>query len=174
MLTAHKVPATFFQCGVNVARLPDIAREVVGRGHEVGNHSHTHPKFYFRKPEFIREELVRAQRAIEDTTGVSPVLYRAPFGVRWPGMREAQRRLNLLGVMWTVIGRDWKLAAPAIVTRVLAEARNGAIVCLHDGRGLEARPAVEPTMEAVRQLIPMLKAEGYRFETVSQLICQTN
>jgi peptidoglycan/xylan/chitin deacetylase (PgdA/CDA1 family) len=174
ILTAHNVPATFFQCGMNVRRLPEIAREVIRRGHEVGNHSHTHPKFYFRKPEFIREELALAQRAIEDTTGVSPSLYRAPFGVRWAGMREAQRRLNLLGVMWTVIGRDWKLDAPAIVRRVLAKAGNGAIVCLHDGRGLEARPAVEPAMEAVRQLIPMLEAEGYRFETVSQLICQTN
>jgi peptidoglycan/xylan/chitin deacetylase (PgdA/CDA1 family) len=159
---------------MNVLRLPEVAREVVRRGHEVGNHSHTHPKFYFRKPEFIREELTRAQSVIQDTTGISPALFRAPFGVRWPGMREAQRRLNLLGVMWTVIARDWKLAAPAIVHRVLARARSGAIVCLHDGRGLEARPAVEPMLEAVRQLIPMLKAEGYRFETVSQLICQTN
>jgi peptidoglycan/xylan/chitin deacetylase (PgdA/CDA1 family) len=174
MLTAHHVSATFFQCGVNVGRLPEIAREVVRRGHEVGNHSHTHPKFYFRNPEFIREELARAQRAIEDTTGVSPALYRAPFGVRWPGMREAQRRLNLLGVMWTVMGRDWKLDAQAIIRRVLAKTSNGAIVCLHDGYGLEARPVVEPMMEAVRQLIPLLKAEGYRFETVSQLICQTN
>jgi peptidoglycan/xylan/chitin deacetylase (PgdA/CDA1 family) len=174
MLTAHHVSATFFQCGVNVGRLPEIAREVVRRGHEVGNHSHTHPRFYFRKPGFIREELARAQRAIEDTTGVSPALYRAPFGVRWPGMREAQRRLNLLGVMWTVMGRDWKLDPEAIIRRVLAKTSNGAIVCLHDGRGLEARPAVEAMMEAVRQLIPLLKAEGYRFETVSQLICQTN
>ncbi len=174
MLTAHDVPATFFQCGVNVSRLPEVAREVVQRGHEVGNHSHTHPKFYFRNPEFIREELARAQTVIQDTTGVSPALFRAPFGIRWPGLREAQQQLNLLGVMWTVIARDWKLAAPAIVRRVLARVRNGAIVCLHDGRGLEARPAVEPMMEAVRQLIPMLKAEGYHFETVSQLICQTN
>jgi peptidoglycan/xylan/chitin deacetylase (PgdA/CDA1 family) len=174
MLTAHHVSATFFQCGVNVGRLPEIAREVVRRGHEVGNHSHTHPRFYFRKSGFIREELARAQRAIEDTTGVSPALYRAPFGVRWPGMREAQRRLNLLGVMWTVMGRDWKLDPEAIIRRVLAKTSNGAIVCLHDGRGLEARPAVEAMMEAVRQLIPLLKAEGYRFETVSQLICQTN
>jgi peptidoglycan/xylan/chitin deacetylase (PgdA/CDA1 family) len=174
MLAAQHVPATFFQCGVNVARLPEIAREVVRRGHEVGNHSHTHPKFYFRRSAFISDELARAQSAIEDTTGVSPVLYRAPFGIRWPGTREAQRRLNLLGVMWTVIARDWKLDAPAIVRRILAASKNGAIVCLHDGRELQARPAVEPTMQAVRELIPMLQAQGYRFETVSQLICQTN
>jgi peptidoglycan/xylan/chitin deacetylase (PgdA/CDA1 family) len=173
-LAAHSVPATFFQCGANVERLPEIAREVARRGHEVGNHSHTHPKFYFRKPGFIRDELARAQEAIRNVAGVSPALFRAPFGVRWPGMREAQRRLNLLGVMWTVIGRDWKLDAPAIVRRVLPEVGNGAIVCLHDGRELEVRPDVGPTLEAVRRLIPILKSEGYRFETVSQLICPTN
>jgi len=174
VLSTQGVPATFFQCGANVRRLPEVAREVVRRGHEVGNHSDTHPRFYFRKPEFIREELARAQEAITGTTGVSPTLYRAPFGVRWPGMRQAQEQLHLMGVMWTVIGCDWKLDAAAIVRRVLPHARNGAIVCLHDGRELEARPAVEPTIEAVRQLIPMLKGEGYRFETVSQLLCPTN
>jgi len=174
VLSSHNVPATFFQCGANVRRLPEMAREVVRRGHEVGNHSYSHPRFYFRKPEFIREELARAQETIEQTTGATPALYRAPFGIRWPGMRAAQERLGLLGVMWTVIGCDWRLDAPSIVRRILPEARNGAIICLHDGRELETRPVVEPTIEAVRRLIPMLKAEGYRFETVSQLICPTN
>lgn len=174
VLSAHSVAATFFQCGANVRRLPEIAREVVRRGHEVGNHSDTHPKFYFRRPEFIHEELSRAQEAIAETAGVSPALCRAPFGIRWPGMRAAQQRLHLLGVMWTVIGHDWKLDAPAVVRRVLPQVRNGAIICLHDGRELETRPAVESTIEAVRRLIPMLQAEGYRFETVSQLICPTN
>src|SRR5690242_13415690 len=103
LLAQHDVPATFFQCGANVERLPEVARQVAGSGHEVGNHSHTHPRFYFRTPAFIQEELIRAQEVIGTVTGVSPVLFRSPFGVRWPGMRSAQRRLNLLGVMWTVI-----------------------------------------------------------------------
>ena len=174
VLSVHRISATFFQCGLNVLRLPDVAREVLRCGHEIGNHSHTHPRFYFRQSAFIQGELSRAQDAISNITGFSPSLYRAPFGVRWPGMREAQKRLNLLGVMWTVIGRDWKLEAPAIVRRVLSAAGNGAIVCLHDGRELEVRPAIETTIEAVRRLIPVLKADGYRFETVSQLICPMN
>jgi peptidoglycan-N-acetylglucosamine deacetylase len=77
-------------------------------------------------------------------------------------------------VMWTVIGRDWRLDARSIVRRVLPNIVNGAIVCLHDGRELRARPDVGNTIEAVRRLIPILKAEGYRLETVSQLICPTN
>ena len=174
VLADCEVPATFFQCGMNVERLPEIAREVARQGHEIGNHSHTHPKFYFRGPEFMREELARAQAAIENATQVSPVLFRAPFGVRWPGLRAAQQSLNLLGVMWTVIGRDWVLAADAIVRRVLPKIENGAIVCLHDGREVSVRPDVGPTLNAVRRLIPILKAEGYRFESVSQLLCPMN
>lgn len=174
VLADHDVPATFFQCGANVERLPEIAREVARQGHEIGNHSHTHPKFYFRGPGFMRDELARAQDAIENATQVSPVLFRAPFGVRWPGLRGAQQSLNLLGVMWTVIGRDWVLAAEGIVRRVLPTIENGAIVCLHDGRDLSIRPDVGPTIDAVRRLIPILKGEGYRFESVSQLLCPRN
>ena len=174
LLAEHDVAATFFQCGANVERLPEVAREVVRGGHEIGNHSQTHPKFYFRSPSFIREELTRAQAAIENAAGVSPSLFRAPFGVRWPGMRAAQQSLRLMGVMWTVIGRDWKLEPKSIVRRVLPKIDNGAIVCLHDGRELRARPDVGNTIEAVRRLIPILKAKGYRLQTVSQLICPTN
>jgi peptidoglycan/xylan/chitin deacetylase (PgdA/CDA1 family) len=174
LLADQDVPATFFQCGANVERLPEIACEVARRGHEIGNHSHTHPRFYFRNPAFIFQELSRAQDAIQRVTRVSPTLFRAPFGVRWPGMRKAQRCLNLLGVMWTVIGRDWRLTAQAIVRRVTPEINNGAIICLHDGRELIPRPDIESTIEAVRRLVPILKAEGYRFQTVSQLICPTN
>jgi len=174
LLAKHRARATFFQCGANVERLAEVAREVVRAEHEVGNHSQTHPRFYFRTPAFIRDELARAQHAIENATGFSPGLFRAPFGVRWPGMRDAQKRLNLLGVMWTVIGRDWKLDASAVVRRVLKGLKNGAIVCLHDGRQLQARPDVTGTIEAVRRLLPMIQAAGYRLETVSQLICPTN
>ncbi len=174
VLAEHGVSATFFQCGANVERLPEIAREVAGGSHELGNHTHTHPKFYFRGQEFMTDELARAQAAIENATQVSPTLFRAPFGVRWPGLGQAQRRLNLLGVMWTVIGCDWKLAAEGILRRVLPKIRNGAIICLHDGRELSVRPDVTATIDAARRLIPALKAQGYRFETVSQLLCPTN
>jgi peptidoglycan/xylan/chitin deacetylase (PgdA/CDA1 family) len=174
VLEAHEAPATFFQCGANVARLGEVARAVAQRGHEIGNHSYSHPRFYFRSPEFFEDELARAQQTIGDIAGVKPSLFRAPFGIRWPGLGAAQQKLGLLGVMWTVIGRDWILPAEAIVNRVIRRVRNGAIICLHDGRTLQPKPAVAETLEAVRRLIPMLQAEGYRLETVSQLLCPRN
>jgi peptidoglycan-N-acetylglucosamine deacetylase len=172
VLARHAVPATFFQCGANVERLPSIARAVCSAGHEIGNHSQTHPFLCFRSPQFMLHQLERAQRAIEDCAGVRPLWFRAPYGVRWPGLGAAQRRLDLTGVMWTVIGYDWNLTKEAVVRRVSGRISNGAIVCLHDGRELRCNPDVRTTIAAVERLIPMLLDRGYQFETVSRL-CQT-
>src|ERR1035437_5827239 len=172
ILARHNIPATFFQCGANVERLPAVAREVVSAGHLIGNHSHTHPLFCFRSPGFIEDDLRRAQEAIQTHTGATPRWVRAPYGVRWFGLRRAQRRLHLTGVMWTAIGYDWSQPADAVVER-LGGGSPGAIFCLHDGRGLRIRPEVGVTVEAVRRLIPRLLDRGFAFETVSQLLCPT-
>ena len=171
ILAGHQVPATFFQCGANVERLPSVAREVAAAGHAIGNHSYTHPLFCFRSPRFIEQELRRSQQAIQSHTGVTPAWFRAPFGVRWFGMRRAQRRLT--GVMWTAIGHDWKRPAGAVVDRLAGRASNGAILCLHDGRELHVRPDIGVTLDAVRRLVPMLQDRGYVFETISHLLCPT-
>ncbi len=172
LLARHGVAATFFQCGANVERLPGVAREAREAGHEIGNHTYSHPMLCFRSPAFIRRELQRAQAAIEAHTGARPVLFRAPYGVRWPGLGAAQAGLGLTGIMWTVIGYDWKLGAEEIVRGVSGSVSNGAIICLHDGRGLRANPDIRNTIRAAGQLIPMLLDRGYRFKTVSRL-CQT-
>jgi peptidoglycan-N-acetylglucosamine deacetylase len=171
-LARHGVLATFFQCGANVERLPHIARATADAGHEIGNHSYSHPMLCFRSSEFMARELERGQLAIEAHTGVNPTLFRAPYGVRWPGLASAQERLGLTGVMWTAIGYDWNLAAEGIVRRISGSVSNGAIICLHDGRELQANPDIRNTIRAVEHLIPMLLERGYRFETVSRL-CQT-
>jgi peptidoglycan/xylan/chitin deacetylase (PgdA/CDA1 family) len=174
LLARERVPATFFQCGVNVLRLPGIARQVAGAGHEIGNHSHSHPRFYLRRAGFMEAEMRQAQAAIVETTGRAPVLFRVPYGARWFGLRGAQKSLGLLGVMWTAIALDWKLSAAAIARRLLRAAVNGAIFCLHDGRQLEPRPAIGEMLEALRRLIPELRGRGFHFETVSQILCPTN
>ncbi len=116
-------------------------------------------------------ELREAQSAIMDSAGVSPALFRAPFGVRWFGLGAAQRRMQLLGVMWTVIGLDWKLPAQAVRARLLRRVHPGAIVCLHDGRGILRDPDISVTLNTVQMILPVLAEQGYQFETVSQILC---
>jgi peptidoglycan-N-acetylglucosamine deacetylase len=174
LLLRHQIPATFFMCGKNVRRCPRIAREVVSAGHEVGNHTDSHPRLDFHSPEFIYGELALAQETILQTTGAAPKFFRAPYGVRWFGLRRAQQRLGLLGVMWTVIGRDWKWPAARVAARIQAGAANGSIICLHDGRVTQRAPDIRATIEAVKASIPVLKDHGFRFETVSQILCPRN
>jgi peptidoglycan/xylan/chitin deacetylase (PgdA/CDA1 family) len=171
ILARHNAAATFFLCGANVERLPGIARAAAAAGHEIGNHSYSHPYLFLRSPRAVGEELCRAQETIEKHTGVRPVWFRAPFGVRWFGLRAAQKRLQLTGVMWTAIGYDWKSRSEEVVARMASKAMNGAIFCLHDGRELRVKPDVSQTVEAVRRLVPMLIDQGYRLETVSRLLC---
>jgi peptidoglycan/xylan/chitin deacetylase (PgdA/CDA1 family) len=174
LLEREGVRATFFQCGANVRRLAGIARAVAEAGHEIGNHSDSHARFYLRSAAFMEAEMTRAQETIQQATGRTPALLRVPYGVRWIGLGRAQRRLGLLGVMWTAIGLDWKRSAGAITARLLRAASNGAIFCLHDGRELQPRPEIGETLESVRRLIPELRARGFQFETVSQILCPMN
>ena len=170
ILAQYRAQATFFQCGANVARLPEIACAVAA-AHEIGNHSYSHPYLFLRTPGGIENELRRAQETITECTGRRPVWFRAPFGVRCFGLGAAQHRLQLTGVMWTAIGYDWKSRSEEVVARMASKAMNGAIFCLHDGRELRVKPDVSQTVEAVRRLVPMLIDQGYRFETVSRLLC---
>ncbi len=169
LLAEHDVKATFFMCGHNVRRLKEIAREVAAAGHEIGNHTDSHAPLYFKSPEFIYRELALAQESIYQITRVTPSLFRAPYGVRWPGLRGSQDRLHVTGVMWTAIARDWKWPASRISRLLLSKAANGAILCLHDGRELEKAPDVRATLEAIEYTLPLLKELGFAFETVSQL-----
>jgi peptidoglycan/xylan/chitin deacetylase (PgdA/CDA1 family) len=171
VLRQYRVPATFFQIGVQVAARPELARAVCAEGHEIGNHSHTHPNLALKSASVIADEFERAQHAITAATGQIPAFLRAPYGVRWFGYRAIQQRLGLTGAMWTTIGLDWKLPPAAIANRILERAADGDIVCLHDGRGTLKDPDISATVEAVRQMVPNLLEKGYHFETVTQLIC---
>lgn len=170
LLDQYGAKGTFFQCGMHVRRLRDISRSIVAAGHEIGNHTDTHPRLWLRTPQFIFDEIGRAQESITDATGVAPVLFRATYGVRWQGLREAQARFGLTGVMWTTLALDWKLPSDRVARRLIRHAGNGAIFCLHDGRERATRPDVTATLNAVKEVVPVLIDAGYELTTVSDLI----
>jgi peptidoglycan/xylan/chitin deacetylase (PgdA/CDA1 family) len=174
ILDRHQVHATFFMCGQNVQRLPAVAQSVAAAGHEIGNHTDSHPRLDFCSRAFIYRELAAAQENIARHTGVTPRLFRAPYGVRWFGLKSAQERLGLLGVMWGTIGRDWKWPAARVAQVFLKSARYGDIFCLHDGRRTQPSPDIGVTLAAVEAMVPALKERGLRFETVSQILCPTS
>ena len=177
-LDREQVPATFFQCGANVERHPEIARALFERGHEIGNHTYSHarlpPRLGWQPNLLSREEIYRefasAQQAILRATGAVPRWSRAPYGMRWRGLGRAQRRLGLVGAMWTAIGHDWEWDAERVAAHVLRKAAPGGILCLHDGRDTRPNPDISVTLDAVRRIVPRLKAQGYEFRTLSGML----
>src|SRR5947207_43421 len=101
-----------------------FARAVLAAGHEIGNHSQTHPMLALKSAALIDSEFARAQQTIAEATERVPTLLRAPLGVRWFGFRAMQQRLGLTGVMWSIIGRDWTLSGDAIANRILSRAQD--------------------------------------------------
>jgi peptidoglycan/xylan/chitin deacetylase (PgdA/CDA1 family) len=170
VLERHDIPATFFFCGRNVERHPDLARFAHSRGHEIGNHTYSHPWLLPLPARQIRAELVRTQQVIERTTGVRPHLFRPPYGCRAPGLLEVERELGLTEVLWTVIGKDWQAAPGAIARRVLDGAEPGGILCLHDGDRVRPHPDRSRTVASLKDFLPVLLDDGYSFVTAGAML----
>jgi peptidoglycan-N-acetylglucosamine deacetylase len=177
-LRRESVFATFFQCGMYVERYPEITRQMHAAGHEIGNHTWSHKRLSpgrghrFGVPSLrtMYREIAQTQRALSAVLGASPTLFRPPYGKRWIGLDAVLGRLGLRNVMWTVIGHDWEWPAERIASHVLERCVPGAIICLHDGRDAQNPCDISETIAALRLIVPALREQGYRFETVSALL----
>ncbi len=134
ILRSRKAKATFFVCGKDAERYPEILRRICREGHTIGNHTWSHPYLYFMNRAKCAEEIGRTQTVIEQATGVTPSFFRPPYGARWFGLYPVLRERGLHLVQWSASGDDWKLGAKAIVSSVRSGLRPGAIILLHDGR----------------------------------------
>ena len=162
VLAARGLRAAFFVVGQQVQRHPSVARRIAAEGHEIGNHSFSHPMFLSLSPRATREDLARAQGTIEDVTGVRASLARPPYGIRTPAYFAAARTLGLRVVQWSVAGFDWQpLTADRVASHVLSGAGPGAIVLLHDADS-EGKRDRRATVES----IPMI-ADGVRVRGLS-------
>jgi peptidoglycan/xylan/chitin deacetylase (PgdA/CDA1 family) len=164
LLARHDATATFFLIGQRVRTFPGLAREIVERGHAIGNHTETHPSLTFLSPRRIAEELQRCDDAIAAATGKSPRWMRPPFGYRSPLLDSIVRRRGGAGVaMWNVAARDWRTHSPEPVIQRLRRARGGDIVLLHDGdhRVLEGKR--EHVLAALEYWLPRWRDAGIQF-----------
>ncbi|HUJ61474.1 MAG TPA: polysaccharide deacetylase family protein [Kofleriaceae bacterium] len=157
------VKATFFLLGSAATEHPELVARIARDGHEIGNHTFHHRYLPLVRSREVDRELADTDRAIASVTGCVPTLARPPYGGRSPWTVRAFARRAKRVVLWDVNSFDWKGApAPEIARRVLARARPGSIVLMH-----EARDGGEVTIEAVRLLVPELRARGYELTTVS-------
>jgi peptidoglycan/xylan/chitin deacetylase (PgdA/CDA1 family) len=164
LLAAHHIKATFFVIGENVAEHPQIVARAAGEGHEIGNHSWSHPNFGKMSDQGVRSQLQRTDDAIKNATGTRPTLLRPPYGsITAREKRWIHDEFGYRIILWDVDPLDWKRPGPAVVrSRILKETQPGSIVLSHD---------IHPgTIEAMPSTFDALEAKGFKFVTVSELI----
>ena len=153
-------------------REPNLSAEVASQ-HEVGNHTFTHPHLTWSRPGTAREELLRGQEAIHDATGTLPRLFRVPHGWYGPQVISVAGELGMRCVGWSVMAWDWdRPPADVIQRRILHGVGPGGVTLLHDGQDTDAFPKADRshTMAAVSDIISSLKASGYGFLTLPELM----
>ena len=164
ILAAHHIKATFFVIGENVAEHPEIVARAAREGHEIGNHSWSHPNFAKMSDAGVRSQLQRTDDAIKSATGARPTLLRPPYGsITTREKRWIHDQFGYQIILWDVDPYDWKRPGPSVVcSRILKETRPGSIVLSHD---------IHPgTIEAMPSTLDALEAKGFKFVTVSELI----
>jgi peptidoglycan/xylan/chitin deacetylase (PgdA/CDA1 family) len=165
ILRRDHVRATFFLCGANAERYPELVRRIRAEGHQIGNHTYSHPYLYLMSEASIASEIDRTQDVLQKITGARPTLFRPPFGVRWFSLWPLLRERGLTMVLWSDRGHDGALDAGGIAKTTLDQLTPGAIILLHDGFETRAPAEVDraATVRALPAIISGVRKAGYTF-----------
>ncbi len=168
VLNKYNVRATFFVVGKNCLERVDTLKRIALEGHEVGNHTYTHPKFRAKSREQISQELEKTSEVIFKIINSVPQYFRPPGGTINLRILEAAKAAHLRVVLWTPEedSKDWQNpGVTTIVRNVIKRAKGGSIILMHDGGG-----ARKQTKDALPRIIEQLEADGYQFVTLSELV----
>ncbi|MDN3017115.1 polysaccharide deacetylase family protein [Paenibacillus sp. BSR1-1] len=159
--------ATFFMIGEQMGKFPEVVKKVAAQGHEIGNHTYTHPYLSQLTQEECLEEIERNESLVEELVGRTPVVFRSPYlDYNHETLSLLERKsYPMIGAL-NLEAQDWEQPG---VDHILAKTRdcvrNGSILLFHDGYGDRSQ-----TIEAVRILVAELSSQGYQFVTVSSLL----
>ncbi|WP_245690208.1 polysaccharide deacetylase family protein [Sporolituus thermophilus] len=158
----HNIKITFFIGGSWGKRYPDMLKELAKRGHELGNHSFSHPHPNSLSKRQNQEQILRTENLIQEVTGIKTTLYAPPYGEYNDTVLSAAAELGYTTIMWSVDTIDWKKPSEEVIrNRVMKKIHNGAIVLMHP---------TEVTAKALPVLIKEITAKGYIITTVSDII----
>lgn len=166
VLQKYNIKATFFIAGKHARWYTNPLIRASKEGHEIGNHTFTHPDISNLNSAQIESEILECEKVLVEITGKKPTLFRPPFGsYRKEELEKIAKKNNYKIVLWTTVdARDWQNPpASKIASTIIDNAKNGDIILLHDY-------ATENTVEALDILIPQMQSKGFKFVTVSELI----
>lgn len=165
VVNRFNVPVTFFVVGVHAEKQIPILREMVASGHVVANHSYSHLNLGLMTQQRIRDELASTEASISEANGFGSCMMRAPMGLDGGSTVPVARRMGMISVNWNAGAHDYiGLDRDRIVSDTLALVKEGSIIVLHDGGPREE------TIAALPKIIKKLRADGYRFVTVPELL----
>ncbi|NLB28918.1 MAG: polysaccharide deacetylase family protein [Clostridiales bacterium] len=163
ILAKYNIKATFFVVGAWAEKYPESVRALHEAGHEVMNHSNNHEHFTKLSSNEVISSITAANKKISDVTGVSPTLFRAPYGEYDDNVISTVRSMGMYTIQWDVDSLDWKdLSAADITKRVTARVNPGSIVLFHN--------AALNTPEALPSIIEYLIQNGYSVLPVSEIL----
>lgn len=171
ILAEYDAKATFFVIGEQAAKYPELIRREYKEGHEIANHTYTHLQSHLASNDSLIKELKQTDEIILKLTGTIPIFYRPVGGYYNEKIIETAVQHGFRVVLWSwhQDTQDWKSPGVSkIVTKVLSGARPGDVVLFHDAGGDRTQ-----TIEALKEILPTLKKEGYKFVTVSELMNRT-
>ncbi len=164
--------ATFFVVGKEAEKYPEIVKKIVEEGHEIGNHSYSHPIYLFCTPEKTRRELEKTQEIIKTAVGFAPKIARPPCGVRTPAYFKTAKNLGLATIQWSDAGFDWKkISAEKICKNVLKTVQSDSIILLHDS-DTRSKSNRTVTADALPLVLDGLKKKNLRVVPLSELCPQ--
>ena len=176
LLSRHNATATFFVVGKFVREHPELVKELVARGHLIGNHTETHPNLFFCNRQETRDELRRCTDAIAHATLEQPRWFRPPFGFRSPWLVEIALQQGMRTVMWTLIPGDWRpktqqwlidrMKPIASHAQASSNSTSGDILCLHDGNYKQQNGDRTRTLIALEYWLPRWRDLGLEFVTI--------
>lgn len=172
ILKKYNIKATFFLIGKNVETFPDLAKRIKDEGHIIGNHTYDHPDLRLRNQKQIKQQIEQTEKAIIDSTGIKPYLFRPPYGTDNNLVFLEVENLGYVVVQWSVSGLNGRQDAPfnKIVKRVVDNTRNGSIILLHDGNRLSQKTDRSQVVKALPIIIETLQKKGYQFVTIDELL----
>jgi peptidoglycan/xylan/chitin deacetylase (PgdA/CDA1 family) len=165
ILAKNHIHATFFICGANAERYPDLVRRIKAEGHEIGNHTYSHPYLYLMDRAKIADEIDHTQDVLQKISGGRPRLFRPPYGVRWFSLWPLLQERGLTMVLWSMRGYDGRLGASGIAEATLEQLQPGGIILLHDGFETHVAAEVDrsATVRALPAIISGIRRAGYAF-----------
>jgi peptidoglycan-N-acetylglucosamine deacetylase len=187
LLEQHDVRVTFFMVGRFAHECPELVREIVVRGHVIGNHTATHANLFWNTPTQIRMQMQRCNEAIGTITGTTPKWFRPPWGMRNPWVISSAMGMGMRTALWTVLPGDWKVKPPSwLIERMEPIARRaklsrggtahdshavyGDVLCLHDGDYRFLNADRRATVEALQYWLPRWRDLGLEFVTIDAAV----